>query len=53
MSNEIDNLVDCPLGIVADSWQETGFGTIEIRSERVKSSRIPVTIPDIPTLYLQ
>ena len=44
MPNEIDNLVDCLLGIMTHSWQETGFGRIEIQSERVKHNRIAVTI---------
>ena len=44
MPNEIDNLVHRLSEILAHSWQETGFGRIEIRSERVKHNRIAVTI---------
>ena len=44
MPNEIDSLVYHLSKILAHSWKETGFGRIEIRSERIKHNRIAVTI---------
>ncbi|EHC08719.1 hypothetical protein [Fischerella thermalis] len=42
--NEVDKLLVQLLVILIGSWQETGFGRIEIQSEKIKHDRIAVTI---------
>ncbi len=43
-ANEVDRIVTQLLAILLDCWHETGFGHIEIKSERIKRDRIAVTI---------
>jgi 6-phosphofructokinase len=43
-ANEVDKIVTRLLVILLDCWRETGFGHIEIKSERIKRDRIAVTI---------
>ena len=50
MSNEIDNLVDCLLQIMAHSWQETGFGRMEIKSEKLSITELCLRLWDIITI---
>lgn len=42
--NEIDQLLTQVMKILAGTWEETGFGRIEIQSERVRCDRIAVTV---------
>ncbi|WP_256678183.1 hypothetical protein [Fischerella major] len=37
--NEVDKLLVQLLVILIGSWQETGFGRIEIQSEKIKHDR--------------
>lgn len=43
-ANEVDKIVTRLLVILLNCWHETGFGHIEIKSERIKRDRIAVTI---------
>ncbi len=43
-ANEVDRIVTRLREILLKCWHETGFGHIEIKSERIKRDRIAVTI---------
>ncbi|MEH1795120.1 MULTISPECIES: hypothetical protein [unclassified Nostoc] len=43
-ANEVDRIVTRLLVILLTCWHETGFGHIEIKSERIKRGQIVVTI---------
>ncbi|MDZ7960586.1 MAG: hypothetical protein RMY34_22340 [Aulosira sp. DedQUE10] len=43
-ANEVDRMVTRLLVILLSCWHETGFGHIEIKSERIKRDLIAVTI---------
>ncbi|MBD2209784.1 hypothetical protein H6G27_07830 [Nostoc linckia FACHB-104] len=43
-ANEVDKMVTRLLVILLSCWHETGFGHIEIKSERIKRDLIAVTI---------
>ena len=42
--DEIDKLLIQLLVILFESWRETGFGHLEIESQRIRHDRIAVTI---------
>ncbi|AVH66906.1 MULTISPECIES: hypothetical protein [unclassified Nostoc] len=43
-ANEVDRIVTRLLVILLTCWHETGFGHIEVKSERIKRGQIVVTI---------
>lgn len=43
-ANEVDRIVTRLLVILVTCWHETGFGHIEVKSERIKHGQIAVTI---------
>ncbi|MCL6750249.1 hypothetical protein KBT16_04345 [Nostoc sp. CCCryo 231-06] len=43
-ANEVDRIVTQLLVILLTCWHETGFGHIEVKSERIKRGQIVVTI---------
>jgi hypothetical protein len=43
-ANEVDKMVTRLLVILLSCWHETGFGHVEIKSERIKRDLIAVTI---------
>lgn len=43
-ANEVDRIVTRLLVILLTCWHETGFGHIQVKSERIKGGQIAVTI---------
>ncbi|NJK70069.1 MAG: hypothetical protein HC941_29405 [Microcoleus sp. SU_5_3] len=40
----IEDVMSCVESILGDTWQKTGFGCLEIESERVKNGKIRVVV---------
>ncbi|BAY19978.1 hypothetical protein NIES21_58480 (plasmid) [Anabaenopsis circularis NIES-21] len=43
-ANEVDRILTRLLVILITCWHETGFGHVEVKSERIKRGQIAVTI---------